>query len=322
MISRRAFISSVAGGLLAAPLAAEAQSAEKVWLIGYLAESPRPTDDVFRQALRELGYVEGRNLTIFYRWGRSGNYGPLAEDLVRLNVDLIVAVASPATRAAKHATKTIPIVITQVGDPVAYGFIASLARPGGNITGMSSQLSEIGPKGLEFIKEIIPMATKLAILGDPNNPGTKATLTSVGAAARNLGFKTEFYGVVKSDEFTTTFTAILHKRPDALFVIPDPFIYTQRARVIDFALTNRIPAIYGLKEYVTDGGLMAFGPNRDDMASRAATFVDKILKGAKPADLPVEQPTKFELVINAKAAKALGLTIPPSLLLRADDIIQ
>jgi len=293
-----------------------------MWRIGYLAEAPRPTDDVFRQAMRELGYVEGRNLTIFYRWGEGGKYGPQAEDLVRLNVDLIVAVASPATHAAKDATKTIPIVITQVGDPVAYGFIASLARPGGNITGMSSQLLEIGPKGLEFIRELIPMAAKLAILVGPSNPGTKVTQERIEEAARTLGFKTEFYDILKSEDFTKTFTAIVLKQPDALFVTPDSFLYTQRAHIIDFALTNRIPAIYGLKEYVTNGGLMALGPKRDDMASRAAVLVDKILKGAKPADLLVEQPTKFELLINLKTAKALGLTIPPTLLARADEVIE
>jgi putative ABC transport system substrate-binding protein len=289
---------------------------------GTYRSPPRPTDEVFRQALHDLGYIEGRNLTILYRWGERGNYGQLAEELVRVNVDLIVAVASPATRAAKNATKTIPIVFTQVGDPVAYGFIASLARPGENITGMSSQLSEIGPKALQFIKAIIPASAKLAILGNPSNPGTSATVASVGAAALTLGFKTKFYGVEKSDKLTTVLTAILRVRPDTLFVIPDPFLRAQRARIIDFALTNRIPAIYGLKEYVTDGGLMSVGPNRDEMASHAAVLVDKILQGAKPGDLPVEQPMKFELVINLKTAKTLGLTIPQSLLLRADEVIQ
>ena len=316
---RRDFI-TLLGGAAAWPLAARAQQA--VWRIGYLAESPHPTDDVFRHTLSELGYVEGHNLTIFYRWGESGDYGPLADDLVRLNVDLIVAVASPATHAAKVATKTIPIVFTRVGDPVAYGFTASLARPGGNVTGMSSQLSEIGPKGLQFMKEIIPTAAKLAMVGDPSNPGTNATITSVEATALTLGFKSKFYGITKSDEFTATLTAILRERPDALFVTPDPFFYTQRARIIDFALTSRIPAIYGLKEFVTDGGLMALGPKRDDMVKRAAVLVDKILKGAKPADLPVEQPVKFEFVINLKTAKALGLEVPPTLLARADEVIE
>jgi putative ABC transport system substrate-binding protein len=323
---RRREFSTLLGAAVTAstvwPFAARAQQSDKVWRIQYLAESPSPTDDVFRQALRELGYVEGRNLTIFYQWGKSGSYGPLAQDLLRLNVDVIVAVGSPATRAAKEATKTIPIVFTQVGDPVVYSFIASLARPGGNITGMSSQLSDIAPKGLQLLKEIIPTATKLAVLGDPSNPGTNATVAGLGAASRTLGFEATFYDVLKSEGLTTTLAAILRERPDALYVIPDPFLRTQRARIIDFALTNRIPAMYGLREYVTDGGLISVGPNRNGMARRAGALVDKILKGAKPAELPVEQPTKFELLINLKTAKALGLTIPLSILSGADEVIE
>jgi putative tryptophan/tyrosine transport system substrate-binding protein len=320
MMRRREFIAAL-GSAAMWPLATRAQQPGRTWRIGYLAATPRPTDDVFRETLRKLGYVEDRNLTIFYRWGGSGNYGPLAEDLVRLQVDLIVAVASPATRAAKDATKTIPIVIFGVGDPVAYGFITSLARPGGNITGVSSQMSEIGAKGLQFIKEMIPTAAKLAILGNENNPGNNASVAHLTAAASSMGFKTDVH-VLESGDFTTTFTAILRERPDVLYVIPDHFLYTQRARIIDFTLTNRIPAIYGLKEYVVDGGLVAAGPNRDDLARRAAALVDKILKGANPSDLPVEQPTRFELVINLKTAKALGLTVPPSILLRADEVIE
>jgi len=315
-------IRTLAMMLLLAPLTAEAQPAGRMTRIGYLAVSPRPTDEVFRQALRELGYVEGQNLTILYRWGESGNYAPLAEDLVRSKVDLIVAVASPATRAAKEATNTIPIVITDVGDPVAYGFVPSLARPGGNITGMSAGLIEIGPKGLQFIKEIQPTAAWVAILGNPNNPGHGATVRSVEAAAPSVGLKSRVYVAAKPDDVTTVFAAILRERPDALFVIPDHFLFTQRARIIEFALTNRFPAVYGLKEYVPDGGLMALGPNRDEMFRRAALYVDKILKGAKPADLPIEQPTRFELLINLKAARALGLTIPQSLLLRADQVVE
>jgi ABC-type uncharacterized transport system substrate-binding protein len=312
----------LASSLALVPLAAEPQPVGRMTRIGYLAVSPRPTDEVFRQALRDLGYIEGQNLTILHRWGESGNYAPLAEDLVQSKVDLIVAVASPATRAAKDATRTIPIVITDVGDPVAYGFVPSLARPGGNITGMSAGLIEIGPKGLQFIKEVHPMAAWVAILGNPNNPGHSATVRSVEAAAPTVGLKTRVYVATKPEEITTMFTAILRERPDALFVIPDHFLFTQRARIIDFALTNRVPAVYGLKEYVPDGGLMALGPNREEMFRRAALHVDKILKGAKPADLPIEQPTKFELVINLKTAKALGLNIPQTLLLRVDQVIE
>src|SRR5215472_7584030 len=221
---RREFIALLGGAAMAWPLDGVAQQASKMWRIGYLAETPRPEDDVFRKTLHELGYVEGRNLTILYRWGESGNYGRLAEDLVRLNVDLIVTVATPATNAARDATKTIPIVMTSVGDPVAYGFVASLAHPGGNITGMSAQLSDTISKELELIKEIVPAATKLAMLVRiPNNPGTNPTVATVVAAATTLGLKTEVYGVAKADEFTTTFAPILRERPDALLVIPDHF---------------------------------------------------------------------------------------------------
>jgi ABC-type uncharacterized transport system substrate-binding protein len=309
-------------GLLTVPIIADAQQVGKVYQIGYLAVSPRPYDEVFRQALRELGYVEGQNLTILYRWGQSGNYAPLVEDLMRSKLDLIVAVTSPATRAAKEATKTIPIVFIDVGDPVAYGFVPSLARPGGNITGMSAGLSEIAPKGLQYLKEIHPKAALVAILGNPTNPGHISTVSSVEAAAPSLGLKSRVYTAAKPDDLAETFTAILRDRPDALFVIPDIFLFTQRVRIIDFALTNRLPAVYALKEYVPDGGLIALSPNRDDMFRRAALHVDKILKGAKPGDLPIELPTKFELAINTKTANALGLTIPQSVLLRADEVIQ
>ena len=241
-MKRREVIAILGGAVPVWTLGAYAQQS-KAWRIGYLAESPRSTDDVFQHSLRELGYVDGHNLTVLYRWGKDADYGSLAKELVEANVDLIVAIASPATRAAKEATMTIPIVFSQVGDPVAHGFIASLARPGGNITGMSSQLSEIAPKGVQFIKEIISRSGQLAILGDPTNPGNDATVTSIKAAALTLGFKPEFYDVGKSAELNTTFAAILRERPDASFVIPDPFIYTQRARIIDFALTNRIPTI-------------------------------------------------------------------------------
>src|SRR2546427_1957192 len=239
---RRSFLAGLFGAV-AAPIAAEAQAAGKMGRIGYLAVSPRPTDEVFRRSLRELGYVEGENLTILYRWGESGDYAPLADDLVRAKVDLIVAVASPATRAARDATNTIPIVITDVGDPVAYGFVSSLARPGGNITGMSAGAIEIGNKGLQFIKEIHPTAAWVAILANPNNPGHRATMKSMEAAAPSLGLKTRVYVAANPDDLTPMFTAIVRERPDALFVVPDHFLFTQRARILDFALTNRFPAV-------------------------------------------------------------------------------
>jgi putative tryptophan/tyrosine transport system substrate-binding protein len=240
---------------------------------------------------------------------------------VAQNVDLIVAVASPATRAVKERTTRIPIVIVDVGDPVAYGFVPSLAHPGGNITGMSMQLSEIGVKGIQYMKEIVPTAARLVVLGNEKNPGNPSMLTSVVDAASPLGFETKYHEVTSGD-VARTLTAILHDQPDVLFVIPDTFLYTQRRQLIDFTLTNRIPALYGLKEYVPEGGLMSLGPNREEAFRRAAEIVDKILKGAKPADIPIEQPTKFELLINLKTAKSLGLVIPDRLITIADEVIE
>jgi putative tryptophan/tyrosine transport system substrate-binding protein len=320
-IRRREFITLLSGAAAAWPLGARAQQGAKPWRIGYLAESRRQVDEIFRQSLRKLGYIEGSNLTMIYRWATGGSFEPLADDLVTQNVDLIVAVASPATRAVKERTTRIPIVIVDVGDPVAYGFIPSLAHPGGNITGMSMQLSEIGVKGIQYMKEILPTAARLVVLGNEKNPGNPSMLTSVVGAASPLGFETKYHEVM-SGNVAGTLTAILQDQPDVLFVIPDIFLYTQRRQIIDFTLTNRIPALYGLKEYVSEGGLMALGPNREEVFRRAAEIVDKILKGANPADVPVEQPTKFELLINLKTAKALGLVIPDYLITIADEVIE
>jgi putative ABC transport system substrate-binding protein len=312
-------------GLLASaaawPFEAHAQQVTKVWQIGYLAETRRQVDDIFRETLRKLGYVEGSNLTMLDRWAAGGSFERLADDLVAQNVDLIVAVASPATRAVKERTTRIPIVMVDVGDPVAYGFIGSLAHPGGNITGMSMQLSEIGVKGIQYMKEIVPKAVKLRVLGNEKNPGSRSMLTSVVGAASPLGLETKYHEVVSGD-VAGALTAILKEEPDVLFVIPDLFLYTQRRQIIDFTLTNRIPALFGLKEYVQEGGLMSLGPNREEVFRRAAEIVDKVLKGANPAEVPVEQPTKFELFINLKTAKALGLTVPQSVLARAEEVIE
>ena len=320
-MKRREFITLLGGAAAAWPLAASGQQVAKVWRIGYLAESRRQVDEIFRQSLRNLGYIEGSNLTMVYRWAAGGSFESLADDLVAQNVDLIVAVASPATRAVKERTTRIPIVIVDVGDPVAYGFIPSLAHPGGNITGMSMQLSEIGVKGIQYMKEILPTAAKLVVLGNEKNPGNPSMLTSVVGAASPLGFETKYHEVISGD-IAGTLAAILQDQPDVLFVIPDIFLYTQRRQIIDFTLTNRIPALYGLKEYVPEGGLMALGPNREEVFRRAAEIVDKILKGANPADVPVEQPTRFELLINLKTAKALGLVIPVHLITIADEVIE
>jgi putative ABC transport system substrate-binding protein len=317
---RREFI-ALTCGTAAWPLLAHAQHGDKAWRIGYLAESRRPVDEIFRQSLRRLGYVEGSNLTMIDRWAEGGSFGPLADDLVAQNVDLIVAVTSPATRAVKERTTRIPIVMVGVGDPVAYGFIPSLAHPGGNVTGMSMQLSEIGVKGIQYMREILPRATRLVVLGNEKNPGNASMLTSVVHASSSLGFETKYHEVISGD-VVGTLTTILQDQPDVLFVIPDNSLYTHRRQIIDFAMTNRIPALYGLKEYVPEGGLMAVGPSREEVFRRAAEIVDKILKGANPAEVPVEQPTRFELLINLKTARALGLTVPPSLLARADEVIE
>jgi putative ABC transport system substrate-binding protein len=303
------------------PLAARAQQVAKVWRIGWLADAQRQIDEIFRQSLRELGYIEGSNLITIYRYAKGGSFEPLADDLAAQNVDLIVAVASPATRAVKERTTRIPIVMVDVGDPVAYGFVQSLAHPGGNITGMSMQLSEIGIKGIQYMKELIPTAARLVVLGNEKNPGNPSMLTSVVGAASPLGFQTKYHEVMSGD-LGGTLTAILQDQPDVLFVIPDLFLYTQRRQIIDFTLTNRIPALYGLKGYVLEGGLISLGPNREEVFRRAAEIVDKILKGANPADVPVEQPTKFELFLNRKTANALGLMIPDYLITIADEVIE
>ena len=320
-IRRRKFITLI-GSAAAWPLAGHAQQVAKLWRIGYLAESRRQVDEIFRQSLRKLGYIEGSNLTMIYRWAQGGSFEPLADDLVAQDVDLIIAVASPATRAVKERTTRIPIVIVDVGDPVAFGFVSSLAHPGGNITGMSMQMSEIFVKGLQYMKEMLPTAARLVVLANENNPGNPFARTSVVDAASRLGFVETKYHEVTSGDLAGTLTAILRDQPDMLFVSADIFLYTQRRQIIDFTLTNRIPALYGLKGYVPDGGLMAVGPNREEVFRRVAEIVDKILKGAKPADVPIEQPTKFELLINLKTAKALGLVVPVHLITIADEVIE
>ena len=256
-----------------------------------------------------------------YRWPAGGSFALLADDLVAQNVDLIVAVASPATRALKERTTRIPIVMVDVGDPVAYGFIPSLAHPGGNITGMSMQLSEIGVKGIQYLKEIVPTAARMVVLGNEKNPGNPPSQGNIVKAASRLGIETKYHEVTSGD-VAGTLAAILEDQPDVLFVIPDIFLYSQRRQIIEFTLTNRIPTLYGLKEYVPEGGLMSLGPNREEVHRRAAEIVDKILKGSNPADVPVEQPTKFELLINLKTAKAIGLVIPDHLMIIADEVIE
>ena len=326
---RRAFMAVIAGGLLSAPVAAQAQQAGKVWRIGVLSSgSPSATAvariDAFKQGLRELGYVEGQNIAIESRWG-AGKYESLpglAAELVRLKMDVIVTAAVPAIRAAKEATSTIPIVMAVVVDPVATGLVASFARPGGNITGLSVRTPELVGKQLGMLKEIVPKASRVAVLWNPENPGNPPQLRAAEVAARTLGMRLQPLEARTPREIDSAFTAMTKEAAGAVVVLVDVMFIDQRTRIADLAATRRLPAVYGQVEHVGAGGLMAYAPNFLDNYRRAAVYVDKILKGAKPGDLPIEQATKFELVINLKTAKALGLTIPPSLLQRADQVIE
>jgi putative tryptophan/tyrosine transport system substrate-binding protein len=322
--SRRTFLVTFVGGILAAPLAAEAQTAEKVYRIGMLGSSSSdPLVEAFKQGLRELGYVEGRNIMVEYRSaeGRPDRLPDLAADLVRLKVDVIVA-SSQGAVAAKQATTTIPIVMPIITDPVRLGLVASLAKPGGNATGFATQNDELPGKWMELVKETLPNASRVAVLFHPTYDGG-VQLKASEAAARSLGVRLQALKVERPDDFGTAFAAVQKNRAEALIISSSPLFYTHRARLVEFAAKHRIPTIYHQSEFVVgSGGLMSYGPDFHDLFRRSATYVDKILKGAKPADLPVEQPTKFELVINLKTAKTLGLTIPQALLLRADQVIQ
>lgn len=319
-------VTVVALALLAAPLTAKAQPAAKVYRIGYVrAETPPPVDiEAFRQGLREHGYVEGKNVVIEYRWadGNEEKLRSLVAELIRLKVDLIVASAPAATRVAKEATTTIPIVMVLVADPVAFGFVASLARPGGNVTGFAFLLPEISGKRLDLLKEAIPKLSRVAVLWNAANPYKPVDLKEVQAAADALRVAVHTFPVREPNDFDEAFKAAVKSRVGGLITLEDPFTIAHRARIVDLALRHRLPAVYAVRPFVEAGGLMSYGPDRADQNRRAATFVDKILKGARPADLPVERPTKFELVINMKTAKATGITIPPSLLLRADQVLE
>src|SRR5712692_1525732 len=325
---RHAFIGTLAGFLLVVPLAAEAQAPAKVPRIGFLSARP-PTDnpyfiESFRQGLRELGYVEGQNIAIEYRFaeGRPERLPALAAELVRLKVDVIVAGGPPAPAAAKQATGTIPIVFAVAADPVAVGLVASLARPGGNITGLASISGEIVGKQLELFKEVAPKVSRVAVLQNPSNDTHPHTLRQAEGAARALGVQLHIVEARTPPEIDAAFAAMRSQRAGGVLVLRDPLFLTHRTQIAALAAKNRLPAVYGFKEEAEAGGLMAYGASVPLMYRRAATYVDKILRGAKPADLPVEQPTKFELVINLKTAKALGLTIPQSVLRRADEVIQ
>ena len=313
---------------LAAPLAAEAQQPGKVYRVGFLGNSTAALEGnlvgPFREGLRDLGYIEGRNMLIEYRWadGKYERFPALIAELAALKVDVIVTAGTPAALAVKKTTPSIPLVMAAVGDPIGVGLVASLARPGGNVTGLSAIAPELEGKRLELLREVVPKLSHIAVLWNPDNPFQAGSLKETKTAAQVLGIKVRLLGVRVSEEFPAAFAAILKERPGALLVLADRIFLHNRARIVGFEATHRLPGVYAYQELVEAGGLMSFGPSYAGMHRRAAYYVDKILKGAKPADLPVEQPEKFDLVINLKTAKALGLTIPPPLLLRADQVIE
>jgi len=331
-VKRRAFLGAVTGGLLAAPLAAEAQQAGKVARLGYLVAASLATSphlhEAFRQGLRDIGYVEGRNLAIEYRSaeGRFERFPALAAELVALKVDVIVAVNPQAALAAKQATKTLPVVFIGVGDPVTDGLVTSLARPEGNVTGLSlSPSPELVGKRLQLLTQLVPGVSRVAVLWQPGGvpePTEKIFLKEADVAARALGVRLQFFETRSPEDFERAFSDMAKARTGALTAFPSTMFFNERRRLVDVAAKHQLPAVHTVREFADAGGLLAYGPDVAYAYRRVATYVDKILKGSKPAELPVEQPTKFELVINLKTAKALGLTIPPSLLARADQVIE
>jgi ABC-type uncharacterized transport system substrate-binding protein len=327
LIERRKFLVTLGGAAAAWPLAARAQQAAKLPTIGFLVAGTRSTYGLWFVALverlRELGWIEGRNVAIEYRWadGRNERYEEIAAEFARLKVDVIVTVTSPAALAAKQATAVIPIVFAAAGDPVGTGLVASLARPGANVTGLSNQVSDTGGKKLEFLREVVPGLRRLAVMANVTNPAVVLEKGEVQAAARKFGLEITTSDIRRVEDIASTFDA-LKGRADALYVCADPLMNTHRVRINTLALGVRLPTMHGFRDYVEAGGLMSYGPNIPDLFRRAGDYVDKILRGARPADLPVEQPTKFDLAINLITAKALGLEVPPTLLARADEVIE
>jgi putative ABC transport system substrate-binding protein len=328
-MERRAFITALSFGLLGVPGAGEAQPAATVPRIGWLGGPTRESAEVFvrefRRGLKELGWVEGQNIVIEWRFagGRAERLPDLAAELVRLRVDLIVVPSTPTALAAKNATKTIPLVTVGGGDPVELGLVASLARPGGNITGLSSNLGpEIAGKQLEVLKETVPKVSRMAILWNPTTPGNALALREAEITARALAVELQLLEARSASDFDGAFAAMTTRRAGALLILGDVMFTTHRRRLAALAMKSRLPAIYGGREFVDEGGLLCYGPKLSDNFHRAAVYVDKILKGAKPGDLPIERPTTFQLVVSLKTARALGLTIPPSLLQRADQVID
>jgi putative ABC transport system substrate-binding protein len=327
-MERRGFIGVLAGGLLAAPLAAGAQQTMKITSIGYLSGPSLSANaariEAFRRGLRELSYVEGKNIVIEWRSGDGKPEGlpALAAELVRLKVAVIVTSGGALTRRAKEATSTIPIVMTNDPDPVGDGFVASLARPGGNITGLSTFAPELSGKRLEILRGVVPKLSRVAVLGSSTATGYAQTLKEIEPAAKAFKMQLQFLDVKHAKDIETAFQAASEGRAQGVLTLNSAILGSQRAQIVELAIKERLPVMYHQNEFVEAGGLMFYGANVPDLSRRAASYVDKILKGAKPADLPIERPIKFELIINLKTAKALGLTIPPSLLQRADQVIE
>jgi putative tryptophan/tyrosine transport system substrate-binding protein len=326
-MKRREFMTLLGGAVASWPLAAPAQQPGKPPTIGFLGggtpTSQRAWVAAFVQRLNQLGWIEGRNIAIEYGWaeGRNERAAEVAAEFVRLKVDVIVAAGTEATLAAKRATSVIPIVFSTAGDPVGTGLIASLARPGGNVTGLSNLGSDLAAKRLELLREILPHLSRLAIMTNAGYSGSVTEMGEIDAAARALGLEVVPLTIRRPEDIAPAFEA-LKGRAEALYVVGDPLVNFQRVRINTFALVARLPTMYPQREYVEAAGLMSYGPNFPDLNRRAADFVDRILRGTKPGEIPVEQPTKFDLVINLTTAKALGLTIPESFLLRADEVIE
>jgi len=327
-MNRKIFSVALCALLLALSFSSEAQQAAKISRIGYLEAPPASANldriEAFRQGLRELGYVEGKNIVIEWRSaeGKVDRLPALASELVRLKVDIIVTNGPTSTRPAKEATVTIPIVMAQDNDPVGNGFVASLARPGGNITGLATLAPELSGKQLELLKEIVPKLSRVAVFGNSTFPGSAQQLKEVQLAAKALGVKLQYLDVLDPKDIETAFREAGKGRADVVLTLTNTILFSHRAQLADLAVKNRLPSMYYRREYVEDGGLMSYATSYTDLNRRAATYVDKILKGAKPGDLPVEQPTKFELVINLKTARELGLTINRDYLLLADEVIE
>jgi putative ABC transport system substrate-binding protein len=328
---RRNFIALLGGAVAAWPLAARAQQpASTVRRVGFLLPGgPRTTAvlgqlEAFRQGLKEYGWFEGQNISIEYRYaeGREDALPRIAAELVQLPLDVLVAEGTAASRVAKTATQTIPIVMATSTDPVGNGLVASLHRPGGNVTGLSLQTDELAGKRLELLTEIVPGLARVAVLSNPLNPSIAASVEQTKAAAQSLGIEIHVLEVPGPDQFESAFAAVTRARAGALIVLPDAALYGQHPRIVTFAAASHLPALFPEKEVAEAGGLIAYGPSIPASLRRAAAYVDKILRGAKPGDLPVEQPTKFELVVNLQTARAIGVTIPTSILLRADEVIE